>query len=117
MPRRRPARQETVLHLEAAADAEPEANEPLLSAIAAARRRRDAAEAEIRRLAAYGREFTRPRPYKLADLAAAAGMSIYGVRTAYDHEEVADVQHATGLKPREWRATSPDDPTEDGSTA
>lgn len=110
-------RKETALHLEAAWDADPEANDPLMSAIGSARYRRDAAEAEIRRLVAYGREFTRPRPYKLADLATASGMSISGVRTAYDHDEVADVQKATGLKPRGWRATSPDDPTDDGSTA
>ncbi|RLU81987.1 hypothetical protein CTZ27_30965 [Streptomyces griseocarneus] len=111
------ARKETAFHLEAAWDADPEANEPLMSAIGAARYRRDAAEAEIRRLVAYGREFTRPRPYKLADLAAASGMSISGVRTAYDHEEVADVQKATGLKPRDWRASDPTDPPGDGSQA
>jgi len=33
-------------------------------------------------LIAYGRRFTHPRPYKLIDLANAAGMSISGVRTA-----------------------------------
>ncbi|MEV4442852.1 hypothetical protein AB0K09_28330 [Streptomyces sp. NPDC049577] len=110
------ARKETAFHLEAAWDADGENNEPLLSSIATARARRDAAEADIRRLIAYGREFTRPRPYKLADLAAASGMSISGVRTAYDHEEVADVQHATGLKPREWRAADPDEPPHDGGT-
>src|SRR5690606_19933856 len=59
--------------------------EPLLSAIACARARKEAAEEEIRRLIAYGREFTLPRPYTLAHLADAAGMSISGIRTAYDH--------------------------------
>lgn len=111
------ARERTAFNLEAAWDAHGDDAEPLLSALAGARRRRQDAEAEIRRLIAYGREFTRPRPYKLADLATASGMSISGVRTAYDHQEVADVQKATGLKPRKWRATSPDDPTDDGSTA
>ncbi|MEX2985628.1 hypothetical protein [Streptomyces sp. C36] len=106
------ARERTAFNLEAAWDAHGDDAEPLLSALAGARRRREEAEAEIRRLVAYGREFTRPRPYKLADLAAAAGMSISGVRTAYDHAEVAAVQHATGLKPREWRAA---DPPNDGS--
>ncbi|MET7303868.1 hypothetical protein [Embleya sp. NPDC005575] len=110
------ARKETVLHLEAASDADAE-NEPLLSAIAAAKWRRDLAEAEIRRLVAYGREFTRPRPYRLADLADASGMSISGVRTTYDHTDVADVQHAVGRRPREWRATTPDDPPDDAGTA
>ncbi|MGW7003669.1 hypothetical protein ACWGCW_12770 [Streptomyces sp. NPDC054933] len=109
------ARKATVFNLEAAWDVDPDENEPLLTAIASARWRREQAEAEIRRLVAYGREFTRPRPYRLADLAAASGMSISGIRTAYEHKEVAQVQQATGLKPREWRATSPDDPPEEVS--
>ncbi|MGV9885039.1 hypothetical protein [Streptomyces sp. NPDC003006] len=100
------ARKETAFNLEAASDSDPEENEPLLSAIGIARWRKEQAEAEIRRLVAYGREFTRPRPYKLADLAAASGMSVSGIRTAYGHQEVADVEQATGRKPREWRATS-----------
>ncbi|GAA2756179.1 hypothetical protein GCM10009872_15390 [Actinopolymorpha rutila] len=33
---------------------------------------------------AYGREFVHPRPYRLIDLASAAGMAVSGVRTAYD---------------------------------
>ena len=45
----------------------------------------------MRRLLAYGREFTRPRPYRLTDLADAAGMSISGVRTAYDADEITHV--------------------------
>lgn len=54
----------------------------------------------MRLLIAYGREFTRPRPYKLEDLAGAAGMSVSGVRTAYDDDEVAEVARRTGTKPR-----------------
>jgi hypothetical protein len=45
---------------------------------------------------AYGRCFTHPRPYKLIDLANAAGMSISGVRTAYDADEIdqaAEILH------------------------
>jgi hypothetical protein len=53
----------------------------------------------MRRLLAYGREFTRPRPYRLADLADASGMSISGVRTAYDDHEIQQVAQATGLTP------------------
>lgn len=109
------AREHAVFNMDAAWDAEEA--EPLLSAIAGARRRREEAEADIRRLVAYGREFTRPRPYRLADLAAAAGMSISGVRTAYDHQEVADVEKAVGRTPREWRTSAPDDPPETGETA
>jgi len=45
-------------------------------------------EADMRLLIAYGRCFTHPRPYKLIDLANAAGMSISGIRTAYDTDEI-----------------------------
>jgi hypothetical protein len=45
-------------------------------------------EADTRLLIAYGRCFTHPRPYKLIDLANAAGMSISGIRTAYDTDEI-----------------------------
>ncbi|MFE3205840.1 hypothetical protein [Embleya sp. NPDC059237] len=99
-----------MLHLEAASDADAEHNEPLLSAIAAATWRRNRAKTEIRRLVAYGREFTRPRPYRLVNLADASGMSISGVRTTYDHADVAEVEQALGRKPREWRAAGPDAP-------
>jgi hypothetical protein len=55
----------------------------------------------MRLLIAYGREFTRPRPYRLEDLARAAGMSISGIRTAYDEEdEIAEVAKLTGTRPR-----------------
>jgi hypothetical protein len=88
-------------------------DDPLLTAIAEQRRIIADAERHIRALIAYGREFVTPRPYTLADLAKAAGMSISGIRTAYDHAEVAAVAAATGLKPREWRAQDPDpDPGE-----
>ncbi|MET9779397.1 hypothetical protein ABZ023_35055 [Streptomyces sp. NPDC006367] len=111
------ARKELALNLEGASDSDPEGNEPLMSAIGAARYRKEQAEAEIRRLVAYGREFTRPRPYKLADLAAASGMSVSGVRTCYGHGDVAAVEQATARKPREWRSTDPADPPEAGSQA
>lgn len=74
-------------------------HDPLLTTLAGLRRQRHDLDAAMRRLLAYGREFTRPRPYRLADLADAAGMSISGVRTAYDAEEIAQVADATGLKP------------------
>lgn len=102
------ARKETALALEVAWDAQEA--EPLLNAINSARRRKEQAEEEIRLLVAYGREFTRPRPYTLAELAAAAGMSVSGVRTAYDHGQVAAVAEAVGRPGRDWRADDPGDP-------
>jgi hypothetical protein len=82
--------------------------DPLISALNGARRAKEHAEQEIRELLAYGREFVQPRPYTLGDLAAAAGMSISGVRTAYQHRDVDAVAEATGAKPRDWRAPDPD---------
>src|SRR5580692_4703288 len=74
-------------------------HDPLLTTLAGLRRQRHDLDAAMRRLLAYGREFTRPRPYRLTDLADAAGMSISGVRTAYDADEITHVAHATGLTP------------------
>lgn len=61
-------------------------NDPVLAALVEARDRKDQADRDIRILLAYARELSRPRPYRLIDLAAAAGMSISGVRTAYTHQ-------------------------------
>jgi hypothetical protein len=58
-------------------------------------------------LIAYGREFTRPRPYRLEDLARAAGMSVSGVRTAYDEDEVAEVARLTGTSRRRATGVEP----------
>ena len=74
--------------------------DPLLVSLADARRRMLAAETEIRQLIAYGREFARPRPYRLADLAQACGMSISGVRTAYTTDEVTVVAEQIGRPAR-----------------
>jgi ElaB/YqjD/DUF883 family membrane-anchored ribosome-binding protein len=82
--------------------------DPLIYALAAARRAKEEADEQIRQLLAYGREFVQPRPYTLGDLAAAAGFkSASGVRTAYGHHDVDAVTAATGAKPREWRASDP----------
>jgi hypothetical protein len=62
--------------------------DPLLSTLTSLRNRRLQLEADMRLLIAYGRRFTHPRPYKLIDLAEAAGMSISGIRTAYDADEI-----------------------------
>jgi hypothetical protein len=62
--------------------------DPLLATLASLRAQRLRLEADMRLLIAYARRFTHPRPYKLIDLAEAAGMSISGVRIAYDDEEL-----------------------------
>ena len=68
--------------------------DPLLAALIDARERKQQANHDIRLLLAYAREHVQPRPYRLADLADAAGMSISGVRTAYTQ---ADIDHAAAL--------------------
>jgi hypothetical protein len=68
------------------------ADDPLLAALADARRRKEQAATDMRLLLAYAREIVTPRPYRLADLAQAAGISLSGVRTAYTN---ADIRHAT----------------------
>ena len=79
--------------------------DPLLTCLALARNRMLAAERDLRLLLAYAREFAEPRPYRLEDLARAAGMSISGIHTAYDDDEIGEVASLTGLPPR--RGASP----------
>ena len=69
-------------------------SDPLLSALRDVRQRKEAADHDLRLLVAYAREVVRPRPYRLADLAQAAGMSISGVRVAYSR---ADIEQAAQL--------------------
>jgi class 3 adenylate cyclase len=68
--------------------------DPLLAALADAAQRKQRADRQIRLLLAYAREHVQPRPYRLADLADAAGMSVSGVRIAYTQ---ADIEHAARL--------------------
>jgi hypothetical protein len=77
--------------------------DPLLTTLAGLRHQRLEAEMTSRLLVAYGREFVRPRPYRLIDLAEAAGMSISGIRTAYGDDEIDQVAKALGRKPVEGR--------------
>jgi hypothetical protein len=60
----------------------------LLEAIRAVRQRKEKADLDMRLLLAYAREHVKPRPYRLADLAQAAGLSISGVRTAYSQADI-----------------------------
>jgi hypothetical protein len=77
----------------------------LLAALADARCRKEQADRDIRLLLAYARELTVPRPYRLADLAHAVGMSISGVRTAYtpdDTQQAISLITAACLPGGEW---------------
>jgi hypothetical protein len=71
-------------------------DDPLLAALADARRRKEQADQQIRLLLAYAREHVQPRPYRLADLAETAGMSISGVRTAYTKADIEQAARLTG---------------------
>jgi AraC-like DNA-binding protein len=79
--------------------------DPVLATLAGLRRQRLEAESATRLLLAYAREFIEPRPYRLIDLADAAGMSISGVRTAYARDEVDLVAALIDQPPR--LATTP----------
>jgi hypothetical protein len=70
--------------------------DPLLAALADAKRRKEQADHQIRLLLAYAREHVQPRPYRLADLAEAAGMSISGVRVAYTKADIEQAARLTG---------------------
>jgi hypothetical protein len=81
----------------------------LLEAIGDARQRKEQADRDIRLLLAYAREHVTPRPYRLADLADAAGLSISGVRTAYreaDVEQAAQAVAADGQRHVQQAVTS-----------
>lgn len=80
--------------------------DPLLTTLASLHRQRLRLEADMRLLIAYARRFTYPRPYKLIDLANAAGMSISGVRTAYEAEEISQVAEILGRLPLDRQAAS-----------
>jgi hypothetical protein len=65
-------------------------DDALLAALVDARRRKDQAARDMRLLLAYAREIVTPRPYRLADLAQATGLSISGIRTAYTASDIQD---------------------------
>jgi hypothetical protein len=71
-------------------------DDPLLAALADAAERKQRADHDIRLLLAYAREQVQPRPYRLADLADAAGMSVSGVRTAYTRADIDQAARLTG---------------------
>jgi hypothetical protein len=81
-------------------------NDPLLSTLAELRSELLQVEESMRLLMAYGRCFTYPRPYKLIDLARAAGLSISGVRIAFTDDEIYRAAEILGRRP-----VDPDSPT------
>ena len=89
--------------------------DPLLSTLASLRAQRLRLEADMRLLIAYGRRFVYPRPYKLIDLAEAAGMSISGVRTAYDTDEIDQAAGILGRSPAPAAETAAETGAGDGS--
>lgn len=82
-------------------------HDPVLSAVESAYRAMLAAEQRLHLLVAYAREFVTPRPYGLEQLAQAAGMSISGVRTCYDDDDVRQVQLAISRRPRSGHPATP----------
>jgi hypothetical protein len=70
--------------------------DPLLAALADAAQRKQRADRQIRLLLAYAREQVQPRPYRLADLADATGMSLSGIRTAYTKADIDQAAQLTG---------------------
>lgn len=72
-------------------------SDPVLDALREARAVRDGADDAIRVLLAWAREVSSPRPYRLADLAEASGLSISGVRSAYGREDVELVRNLLQL--------------------
>ncbi|MFE3636018.1 hypothetical protein [Streptomyces sp. NPDC059168] len=67
-----------------------------LRQLAILREQRDETDRQLRAHLAYAREFTGPRPYTLASLADASGLSISGVRTAYTSADCDTVARALG---------------------
>ncbi|WP_141666123.1 hypothetical protein [Streptomyces hirsutus] len=94
-------RKEDALRLEAASDGLEV--DPLLLALEDLKAQKDAVDAQIRQLLAYGREFHGSRPYGLEELARAAGYSFSGVRTAYGETEISQVTAQIGREPNRPR--------------
>ncbi|MFF3442123.1 hypothetical protein [Streptosporangium sp. NPDC002721] len=77
-----------------------DAFDPLISELRELGRAKREIEEQMRLLVAYGREFVRPEPYRLAPLAEAAGMSISGVRGMYGSSDIQRVANAIGRSDR-----------------
>jgi hypothetical protein len=71
-------------------------HDALLAALADARQRKEQAARDTRLLLAFAREIITPRPYRLADLAKATGLSISGIRTAYAQADIQQAEQILG---------------------
>lgn len=100
-------RTDTVQGLEAAWD--QDGADLLLDTLAHLRRQRLRLEEQMRLLVAYGRHFTPVRPYRLTELAEAVGMSISGVRTSYDGDELDTVAAILNRPPSPGRTEGNND--------
>lgn len=94
-------RKQDALNLEAASDGLERS--PLLLALEELKAQKEAVDARIRQLLAYGREFHGSRPYGLEELARAAGYSFSGVRSAYGEAELRQVAAQIGREPNRPR--------------
>ena len=68
--------------------------DPVLTALRDLAAQRARTDQRIRHVLAYARTAVQPRPYRLADLADALGMSISGVRIAYGPTDITAVTDA-----------------------
>ncbi|MFF2206195.1 hypothetical protein [Streptomyces sp. NPDC058145] len=97
-------RKNDALGLEAAG--EELKTDPLLLALDDLKAKKEAVDAQIRQLLAWGREFHGSRPYGLEELARRAGYGISGVRTAYGDTEIRQVAAQIGRQPNRPRRES-----------
>ncbi|WP_069170238.1 hypothetical protein [Streptomyces griseus] len=97
-------REEEAFRLQAASEASRV--DPLLLALDDLRAQKEAVDAGIRRMLAYGREFCGNRPFGLEELAGCSGFSFSGVRTAYGEKEVRQVAEQIGRAPNRPRRSS-----------
>ncbi|MFD3442593.1 hypothetical protein ACFWU3_34465 [Streptomyces sp. NPDC058685] len=95
-------RREYAENLEAASHGMEE--DPLILALQEEWGKKQQADARIRQILAYAREFYPPRRYKLEELAQASGYKFSSVRTAYGDKEITQV--ADQIKRPPTRATT-----------
>jgi hypothetical protein len=86
-------------------DGREPAGDRLLDEVARAAGELAEARRRVRLLFAFAREVVGPRPYRLRDLAAASGLSVSGVRTAYGPEDVSEVRRIVGSGDPDNRGT------------